>query len=155
MAYISLWKEDYKSDFEKLNREWIEGFFSKDSIEQLDLDMFSDPQGFIVDKGGQLFFVIDQGEVLGCCALLKHSSDEFELAKLAVSPKAQGRGLASKLMEQSLAYAKHEKAKKLVIESNTRLTSAMKLYSKFGFQEVKDYVSHYKRVNIKFEKTIN
>lgn len=155
MAQIETWKETYTVDFERLSREWITRFFGKDAVEPFEVDILSNPKQHIIDKGGQLFFAVEDGKVLGCVAVIKHNDTDYELSKLAVSPEAQGKGLASALFESAFDYAKSLSAKKLIIESNTILAPALGLYKKYGFVEVKNFTPHYKRVNIKFEKELN
>ena len=58
----------------------------------------SDPEAAIVRPGGEIFFVVDDEGVQGTCALLPHSPGVLELAKMAVSPAAQGRGYGGLLM---------------------------------------------------------
>lgn len=155
MAQIETWKETYTVDFERLSRDWISRFFGQDAVEPFEYGILSDPKQHIIDNGGQLFFAVEDGKVLGCVALIKHSENDYELSKLAVSPEAQGKGLASALFETVLDHAKALQAKRLIIESNTILTPALGLYRKYGFVEVKNFTPHYKRVNIRFEKELN
>ena len=46
---------EYKSAFEKLNREWIEEYFV---MEQEDLKTLQDPESYVIKKGGEIFFAI-------------------------------------------------------------------------------------------------
>jgi putative acetyltransferase len=56
-----------------------------------------------------------------------------ELQKLYLSPKTQGLGLATKLMETAVLFAsKHYK--KCYLETQHELKAACKLYKKFGFK---------------------
>ena len=73
--------------FEALNREWIEKYFE---IEEADLAVFANPFKEIVEPGGQIFFVVMNGEALGTCAVMRLDEGTYELAKMAVSSKAQG-----------------------------------------------------------------
>lgn len=53
------------------------------------------PKEYILDNGGQIFVALYNCEPLGVCALIKtqdHYSD-FEKAKMAVSPQAQGKNM--------------------------------------------------------------
>jgi hypothetical protein len=43
---------EYKSAFEKLNREWIEEYFV---MEQEDLKTLQDPESYVIKKGGEIF----------------------------------------------------------------------------------------------------
>ena len=47
---ITRWDRKYRSDFIRLNREWIERFFC---LEESDLKILGDPEGEIIDEGGR------------------------------------------------------------------------------------------------------
>jgi hypothetical protein len=51
-------RADLAPAFELLNRRWIEEFFV---IEAADLEVFRDPYRGIVEPGGQIFFVLEDG----------------------------------------------------------------------------------------------
>ncbi|MCQ2375255.1 MAG: GNAT family N-acetyltransferase [Salinivirgaceae bacterium] len=155
MAHITTWNKKYGKDFESLNREWIETFFGANTIEPIDNAVLTDTQKTVIDKGGQVFFAVENEKVLGCCALINHGQLKYEISKLAVSPAAQGKGIASALFDEILEYSKKINAKKLIIESNTKLKPAIHLYQKYGFEKVDNFTSTYKRVDIYFEKTLN
>ena len=89
MAVVVTYHERWRADFERLNREWIETWFT---LEDADRETFADPAGKIVAPGGQIFFVVDGDEVLGTCAVMPHSADVHEIAKMAVAPETRGRG---------------------------------------------------------------
>jgi GNAT superfamily N-acetyltransferase len=135
--------------FQQLNREWIEKYFE---IENADLTVFKSPFEQIVKPGGQIFFIVADGEVLGTCAVLRLDQHTYELAKMAVSEKAQGRGYSNLLMEQAISFAREAGAERLILLSNTRLSPAIGLYRKFGFQSVPiTHAEDYKRVDIQME----
>ena len=135
--------------FEALNREWIEKYFE---IEPADLTMFANPFREIVQPGGQIFFVVANGEVLGTCAVMRLSDGTYELAKMAVSETAQGKGYSKLLMESAIGFAREVGAKRLILLSNTKLTAAISLYEKFGFKSVPiTEAEEYKRVDIQME----
>lgn len=151
MIYFKHWQPEYRAFFEALNREWIERLFI---IEQHDEVVFANPQKEIIDHGGQIFFVIDDDNILDCCALINHGNGEYEISKLAVAGSAQGKGIGSKLLDYVISYAKNINAKILIIESNTALLPAIHLYHKFGFAPVADFLPSYERVNVKFSKSL-
>ena len=138
--------------FEALNREWIEKYFV---IEDADLLVFANPFEEIVAPGGQVFFAVVNGRVLGTCAVLKLSSDVFELAKMAVSSEARGRGYGDRLIEAAIDYAHGSGAQRLILLSNTLLKPAIALYEKHGFRSVPITDAHnYSRVDIQMELTL-
>ncbi len=143
------YREEFRSAFERLNREWIEGYFV---LEPADREILGDPRRKILDPGGQVFFLLEGGEVQGTCAVLRHSADECEIAKMAVAPAARGRGYGDLLMEASLAFAREIHSRRVVIVSNTVLNPAIRLYRKHGFVEVPLATDgRYARANIRLE----
>jgi GNAT superfamily N-acetyltransferase len=135
--------------FESLNREWIEQYFE---IEEADERVFGNPFKEVVEPGGQIFFVIVNGKPLGTCAVMRLDDRVYEIAKMAVSSEAQGRGHSNLLMKSAIEFAKHAGAEKLILLSNTRLKAAIALYEKFGFRAVPiTDADDYKRVDIQME----
>ncbi|WP_432713489.1 GNAT family N-acetyltransferase, partial [Pedobacter sp.] len=79
---------------------------------------------------------------------------DFELAKMAVSPKAQGKHIGWILGQAIVAAAKEKGAKKLYLESNTALQPAINLYKKLGFTTITGRSTPYERCNIQMELTL-
>lgn len=131
-AHVVPWRDEYRADFERLNRLWIEAHFR---LEQPDRDIFADPYGHVVARGGQVFFVVDDETVWGTCAVLRHG-DEWELAKMAVAPEARGRGYGDMLMAAAIAFARAAGAPVLSLRTNAVLAPAIRLYEKHGFRHV-------------------
>jgi ribosomal protein S18 acetylase RimI-like enzyme len=143
------YREEFRAAFEELNREWIETYFT---LEPADREILGDPRGTILERGGQVFYVLEGGEVLGTCAVLRHSAGECEIAKMAVSPAARGRGFGDLLMEACISFARELGSRKVVIVSNTALEPAIRLYRKHGFVQVPLATdTRYQRANIRLE----
>lgn len=121
----------FQADFERLNREWLEKYFS---VEAIDIEYFQDPQKKILDAGGMIFFAECEGKIVGTCALLKED-DGFELAKMAVTPAAQGRGIGEALARAAIQAAKLQGAKAVKLFTHSSLAPAIRIYAKLGFQE--------------------
>ncbi len=119
----------YLKEFIKLNEEWIEQYFV---IEDVDRKLAQNP-GKVIDKGGYIFTVLIHDEVAGVCALFNQDDDVYEIARMAVLPKFQGRGLGRKLMEICLDKLNELKVKRAYLVSNTKLAVAIAMYNKFGF----------------------
>jgi ribosomal protein S18 acetylase RimI-like enzyme len=76
---------------------------------------------------------------------------EFELAKMAVSLKAQGKNVGWLLGQAMVKKASEAGATKIYLESNTILKPAINLYHKLGFQKVGGRPTPYERANIQME----
>ena len=149
MADVRTYREEWRGEFERLNREWIETWFT---LEEADREVFQDPHVTILAPGGQIFFVVEGDEVVGTCAVLRHDAEVHEIAKMAVAPSAQGRGYGKLLMEAAIAFSRGARARKVVIVSNTRLAPAIRLYEKYGFVRVPlETDGRYQRADMRLE----
>ncbi|NMO14324.1 GNAT family N-acetyltransferase [Pyxidicoccus fallax] len=127
---VVTWDARYREDFARLNRGWIEQHFQ---LEPADVASFADPHGTFVATGGEVFFALSGGKVLGTCALRREADGVYELCKMAVDPEARGLGLGDALMEAVLRFAKSHAASRVYLVSNTKLGPALGLYRKHGF----------------------
>jgi DNA-binding MarR family transcriptional regulator/predicted GNAT family N-acyltransferase len=133
--------------FKRLNVEWISAYFK---MEEADYGSLDDPQGYILNRGGHILVALVNNEPVGVCALLKmdDGKHDFELAKMAVSPHAQGKNIGWLLGTAALNKARSLNAKKVYLESNTILKPAISLYNKLGFKKIVGHTSPYERCNI-------
>lgn len=138
---------EYQQAFRDLNVEWISKYFK---MEAADYQALDHPQSYILDQGGHILVALYQNEPVGVCALIKkeHPVFDYELAKMAVSPKAQGKSIGFLLGQACLEKARSLGAKKVFLESNTLLKPAINLYYKLGFEKISGYPSPYERSNI-------
>ncbi|MEO1257302.1 MAG: GNAT family N-acetyltransferase [Bacteroidota bacterium] len=143
----------YKKAFKELNEEWIRKYFKMEAADHKSLDH---PEKNIIDKGGYIKIALYNSEAVGVCALvpMENSGYDYELAKMAVSPKAQGLGIGWLLGQAVIEQAKKSGAKKIFLESNTVLTPAINLYKKMGFVKIEGFESPYERSNIQMEYLI-
>lgn len=143
------YQKDYASDFYKLNIEWLETYFY---VEDFDKEVLSNPEKYILDPGGYIFFAKEGEKVLGTVALMMHHSGFLELTKMAVLPEQRGKRIGQQLLQYCIDHAKELGEAKLLLYSNTILENAIHIYRKYGFQEIEvEPNSPYKRSNIKME----
>ncbi|MBC6492058.1 GNAT family N-acetyltransferase [Flavihumibacter stibioxidans] len=143
-------KPIYAEAFKKLNEEWISAYFK---MEDSDYKALDHPKEYILNKGGAILVALYEDEPVGVCALIKMDDPEYdyELAKMAVSPKVQGKSIGWLLGQAIIEKAKSLGAKKLYLESNTMLKPAINLYYKLGFKKVAGRATPYERCNIQME----
>jgi putative acetyltransferase len=125
------YRPELREAFERLNRLWLEGH---SLLEQADLDCLLDPETYVLAAGGGVFFAIDGDEVLGTCAAIRVPPSRVELAKLAVSPEARGRGIGRLLCNHVLEFSRGVGATEVELTSNTALVPAIRLYESLGFR---------------------
>ncbi|SOD11957.1 bifunctional helix-turn-helix transcriptional regulator/GNAT family N-acetyltransferase [Pedobacter xixiisoli] len=148
------YERKYQSVFKSLNEEWISTYFT---MEEADYKALDNPETYIIEKGGQILVALYNDEPLGVCALIKMDDPDydFEMAKMAVSPKAQGKNIGWLLGCAVAEAARQLGAKKLYLESNTLLKPAINLYHKLGFKKVVGRSTPYERCNIQMELNLN
>lgn len=118
-------------DFERLNRLWLEGH---GLLEPADLPYLRDPRGTILEPGGQVYFALLAGRVVGACGVVPRRAGEFELVKLAIDPAARGHGIGRRLTESTLEFAEAAGAHSVTLCTNSKLTAAIRLYERLGFE---------------------
>lgn len=135
-----------------LNTAWLlEGGFE---IEAKDRKVIDDPQGSILDFGGHIFIVEQDGQSVGCCALMAMDDGGFEVAKMTVAPAARGLGLSRRLLEACEATARTARAPHLYLETSSTLTVAGRLYQNFGFVTLPPRPTPYARADVFMEKKL-
>ncbi|WP_439129654.1 GNAT family N-acetyltransferase [Polaribacter sp.] len=138
--------EKYAKDFYNLNVEWLQKYFY---VEPYDEKVLSNPQEFIIDKGGFIFFAKHNKEVVGTFAFIKQDGF-YEMSKMAVANEFQGLKIGQKMLGFCIDFAKSKKWENIILYSNKSLKTAIYLYRKNGFKEIpleKDV--YYERANIK------
>ena len=119
--------------FWRLNEEWITRFFR---IEPKEAPILADPQKTILDLGGRIFFATAGERCVGCCALIRMTDKEFEVAKMAVEPSYQGVGIGRRLLQAAIKEARSAAAQRLYLETNHVLKPAIRLYESVGFKHI-------------------
>lgn len=104
-----------------------------------------DPQGTDRDisdiegnyrRGGGWFVVrVDEaGAIMGSAGLFPLDPETLELRKMYLHPSLRGQGWGTKLLHEALAFARARGAKRVVLETSSRLTAAIALYEQHGFK---------------------
>ncbi|MEP6472577.1 MAG: GNAT family N-acetyltransferase, partial [Gemmatimonadota bacterium] len=128
---IVSFRPELAADFSRLNRDWIDRLFV---MEAADHKLLDDPERQIISQGGMIFFALEGTTVLGTCAALRLDAGRFELAKMGVTPAAQGRGLGRLLGQAAIAFAAERGARQIELLTNSSLAPAITLYEKLGFE---------------------
>lgn len=138
--------------FRDLNLAWIERWFE---IEDKDRATLDDPQRGILDRGGVILVAVwhpargGPSHVVATTALLRDEQPGvFQLAKMAVAEPFQGRQLGKLIGTAAIERARQLGASAVRLESNSRLTPALRLYEKLGFEHQPRRQSPYTRADV-------
>ena len=153
-ARLITYQAQYATDFAVLNFEWIETFFA---VEEEDRRALGDPQGYAIDPGGEIFFVLEDDVVVGTVAMVPKSREPlvFELAKMAVRPDKRGQGYSNLLMQACIDFARSKQASEIMLVTNDSLAPALGLYTSAGFEPVPQYSdARYERGNLEMRLSL-
>lgn len=149
---IIKFEERYAGRFADLNYQWIAETYG---IEPHDREILDHPFEAVIQVGGEIFFAVVDTEAAGTVAMIPLGDDAYELTKMAVDPAYRGRRIGDRLMEACIDLAREGDRRRIILESNTKQAAAIRLYRKFGFQEIPlDPNSQYSRANIRMELVV-
>ena len=138
----------HQPDFERMNRQWIEAWFT---MEPLDEYVLTNPEEAILKDGGAILMALYDGAVAGTVGLRKLGEQTYEFTKMAVDENYRRKGIAEALSYASFEKAKELGATKIILYSNTKNANAIKLYEKIGFKHLPVEPGVYERANVKME----
>jgi ribosomal protein S18 acetylase RimI-like enzyme len=137
---------EHRAAFRDLNLEWISAHFN---VEDEDRRVLDDPEGQILRPGGAILLALDGDTPVGTGALIRTGPHQFELAKMAVTAPARGRGIGRALCVTLVALARERGAHEVELLSQTTLVAAVSLYRSLGFEEAPLGTVPYRRSNIR------
>jgi ribosomal protein S18 acetylase RimI-like enzyme len=141
-----------RGHFYRLNEAWLRKYFY---VEDIDHRVLSNPEAEILQSGGCILFAILGDDVVGTCALMTDFDGEqhngiYELTKMAVDEQRQGLGIGRALLEAAIAEFQSLGGRRLFLETNSKLTPAVRLYESMGFEHQASVKpdSHYDRADV-------
>jgi putative acetyltransferase len=135
-------EDGHAGAFKALNEIWIAKHFT---VEAKDREVLDDPKGKIIAKGGRVFMALDEGQPVGCVALIAMDDGGFEVAKMTVSETVRGTGLGRALMDRCIEAGREAGAPRLYLETNSSLAPARALYLAAGFKDLPPAPTPYAR----------
>ena len=78
------------------------------------------------------------GEPVGSVLVVKDTKTTAKLRLLIVDPKARGRGLGKRLVEECIRFAREKGYRRLVLWTQSNLAAARGIYRAAGFRKVKE-----------------
>lgn len=125
--------------FYTINAQWVEDMFY---MEEYDEKILSNPQKYIIDEGGQIWFVKhEELGIIGTCAVKNFGNNWYELTKMGVLDSARGLKAGEKLLQRVISDCQKVNMDTLFLLTNSICKPAIHLYEKNGFvhdQSIKD-----------------
>ncbi len=85
------------------------------------------------DPRGRLWIADQDGEVVGCIAIVPASADTAQLRWFLVAPANRGQGLGRILLGQALDFARDQGFARVILWTVRGLDAAARLYQSAGF----------------------
>lgn len=113
---------------------------------------------YYAETGGAFWAIEDErGRVCACVAVDFPEKGTAELHRLYVRPDQRGQGLGAQLVRQVESHAGVRGADRIVLWSDTRFTSAHRLYKRLGYTQLdgrRQLEDISKSVEFRFEKQL-
>jgi GNAT superfamily N-acetyltransferase len=148
MVEIRDYEDRFAASFREMNLEWLDKY---ELTESHDLQVLQDPKGTILDRGGFIFLAMQGETPVGSAALMSAGEKQFELAKMSVVPAWRGKGISKLLLDHCIKRAMNSGAERLILYSNHKLTTALALYERFGFNHVPVINSPFETADVMME----
>ncbi len=145
---IISFENKYSKYFYELNYDWLNEYFY---VEDYDKKVLKNCKKEIINKGGQIFFALNDTNVVGTMALIPRGKGVYELNKMAVRKDLRGKGIGNQLIKFIVDYSKDKGFNSVILYSNTVLKNSIHLYNKFGFKEIDNPDAPYERSDIKMQ----
>ena len=141
----------YKDDFIQFNTDWIIDNFG--FLESEDLETFEKIDEEL-EAGAMIYFAVEGEVPLATCMAKPMDRFTWEICKLGSNKHKDHKGCGSAVFGAAVSWAIDHGAKRLFILSNSKLKTAVHIYKKFGFEEIKLDDYQYVRGDIAFERWV-
>ncbi|MFA6530440.1 MAG: GNAT family N-acetyltransferase [Candidatus Micrarchaeia archaeon] len=133
MIEIIQYNDKYKESTKEFILKILIGEFGLGNIERPDLDNISN----IYQKDKSNFWIaVDNYQVIGSIAVKNYGNNRAYLKRMYVDGKHRATGLAKKLLDTALAYAKEAGFREIFLGTVEDMVAANKFYSKSGFKKI-------------------
>ena len=126
------YEDRYKQALEDISLPWL---LEYDLLEPVDLEMLADPHRFIAG-GGRVLLARVKDEIVGMVMLELQGEGVCEALKFGVKEEYREQGIGTALMEAVIDAARDAGQKTIVVTSNHKLKSALRIYEKLDFEYV-------------------
>ena len=136
---------EYKEEVKELFGEYMDMLIAGEPgvVEYLGIQNYEDELKHLEKKygkpSGRLYLLYVNDELAGCVGLRKLDKQKCELKRLYVKPRFRGEGLGELLLERIMGDARRIGYKYMYLDTLPFLKTALKMYKRFGFEEIERY----------------
>ncbi len=129
----------YLDQIKTLIAEYVQSLDRDLSFQGLNEELADLSAKYLPPHGRILAAVTGGGNVIGCVAYRKHSSERCEMKRLYVKPEYRRCHAGGRLIEEIIKSARADGFSEMVLDTITPLENAARLYKKYGFKETEPY----------------
>ncbi|MEZ5083506.1 MAG: bifunctional helix-turn-helix transcriptional regulator/GNAT family N-acetyltransferase [Bacteroidales bacterium] len=130
------YSESYLNDYRQLNEDWLSSYLE---ISEHDKKILSDPIEQIIKKGGHIFLLLSENEVIGTYTLQRKNHTICELSKFTIKKGFRGWKLGELMLNHTIDKANELNFENIVLFTHPKLKEALQLYIKRGFEITPEY----------------
>lgn len=115
---------------------------SEETIRRFDtMSDIDDVYSHYLDNGGTFLVLLDQGRVVGSGAIRRLDNDICELKRMWFFKEYRGQGLAKKMVQMLLDFARNAGYKKVRLDlfDEQKQAQALEFYKRIGFYAIAPY----------------
>ena len=130
LSYFSVATDDFRTLTAELDSELREKNGELQST-YTQFNQLDDIKDFVI--------AFKNGQPIGCSSMKYYAEGVFEIKRVFVLLKCRGSGVASRMMRKLEVVALSRGANQLILETGDVLDSAIKMYTRLGFQVIPNY----------------
>ncbi|WP_296016441.1 GNAT family N-acetyltransferase [uncultured Agrobacterium sp.] len=115
-----------------LSNAYMASLYPAESNHLVDLEALEQPNvSFLVAR--------NDGEIVGCCALVEAGNGTAEIKRMFVDPEARGLRIGKLMMNALVERARELELEAIRLETGISQPEAINLYRKAGFMEIEPF----------------
>jgi len=141
LSVISELEENDIVEVKKLIQEYINWINIDLSFQDIETEMFTFPGKY--QKPDGIFLVAKyENAIVGCVGYRKINNEICEMKRLYVKDEYKGKGIGASLIKEVMKSAKNQGYRKMRLDTLEKMESAIKLYKRYGFHEIEQYINN-------------
>jgi DNA-binding MarR family transcriptional regulator/N-acetylglutamate synthase-like GNAT family acetyltransferase len=141
--------------YRELNLDWLKQYVG---VTPHDKRILKDPVKEVLEKGGQIYMIRIDQDIIGTFTITPLENMHCELSKFVVSKEYRRLGIGYKMMDVAIGKAREADYRSILLLTHTNLKEATQLYVKKGFSEIPGHsglIDHTGRCSVAMQLKLN